>query len=166
MKRVVIATEVVAELHRRSQEAFPQECCGFLLSAVESRTSDVREIVASTPARNQAFHDSRERFAILPGDLAHAEREADRSGRIVSGFYHSHPDRSAAPSVSDQENAWPWYAYLIVSSSDRATPGEIRAFELETERRDLRPVPCVTNGVSLNGGAAHALRSRGRKVAW
>ena len=49
-----------------------------------------------------------------------AEREAGAEGRLVLGFYHSHPDHPARPSEYDRQHAWPFYSYVIVAIAQGA----------------------------------------------
>jgi len=49
-----------------------------------------------------------------------AEKSAADEGRLVVGFYHSHPDHPARPSEFDREHAWPFYSYVIVSIAQGA----------------------------------------------
>jgi proteasome lid subunit RPN8/RPN11 len=44
-----------------------------------------------------------------------AEKTAGAEGRLVLGFYHSHPDHPARPSEYDRQHGWPFYSYVIVS---------------------------------------------------
>jgi proteasome lid subunit RPN8/RPN11 len=55
------------------------------------------------------------RFSIDPRTLMKVEKRASDEGRLVLGFYHSHPDAPARPSEYDREHAWEFYSYVIVS---------------------------------------------------
>jgi proteasome lid subunit RPN8/RPN11 len=48
-----------------------------------------------------------------------AEKEAAAEGRMVLGFYHSHPDHPARPSEYDRVHAGPFYSYIIVAIAKR-----------------------------------------------
>lgn len=80
------------------------------------------------------------RFVILPEELRRFETSLERTGESLVGFYHSHPDHPAVPSLFDQEHAWPWYSYLVLSV-EHGRAGEIGVFELSAEDRRFSPVP-------------------------
>jgi hypothetical protein len=43
------------------------------------------------------------------------------------------------PSLFDQDHAWPWYTYLVLSV-DHGKAGDLGAFELGAEERRFLPV--------------------------
>lgn len=93
--------------------AYPNECCGIL---VGRDVGGRRRIEKLEPGKNVFQADERyHRFSIDPRAQLKAEREAEREGMIVLGFYHSHPDHPARPSEYDREHAWPFYSYVIVA---------------------------------------------------
>jgi len=56
----------------------------------------------------------------------------------VVGWYHSHPDHPARPSLFDREHAWPWYSYVIVSVvSGKAA--DMTSWRLNDDRQDYTP---------------------------
>jgi proteasome lid subunit RPN8/RPN11 len=91
------------------RETYPHECCGFLLGAAGGGA--VAEIARATNAR---VDSPANRYLIPPAEFVRVQRDADRRGLEIVGFYHSHPDHPARPSAFDKEHAWPGYAYLIV----------------------------------------------------
>jgi proteasome lid subunit RPN8/RPN11 len=107
---------------------YPRECCGVMLGEVNGAGKAVGEIVPlrnlrSDPARAQellpvddpARETEQNRFLLDPLDQLRVEKEARARGLEVLGYYHSHPDHPARPSIYDREHAWPWYSYVIVS---------------------------------------------------
>ena len=48
--------------------------------------------------------------------LLKADDVASRRGASIVGFYHSHPNQAAIPSISDRQTAWQGFVYLIVST--------------------------------------------------
>ena len=83
------------------------------------------------------IRDSIESFdawcAVWSAFAARAEAEADRSGRRLLGFYHSHPDHPAEPSAFDLEHAWPNLSYVIVSVRGGRVD-QIRSWRLRHDR--------------------------------
>ncbi len=141
MKGLVLPAELVHTLRRHGETAYPEECCGFLLSPTAEPADAVeRAVVAIEPAPNVSDGERRRRFVIAPSELRGAEERAARAGRAVGGFYHSHPDHPARPSEFDQDHAWPWYAYVVVSVRGDGVPGDVGAFELDPVRREFRRV--------------------------
>jgi proteasome lid subunit RPN8/RPN11 len=63
--------------------------------------------------------ERRRRFEIDPKDLMRIDKAAGESGKMVLGFYHSHPDHPARPSETDRERGWPFYRYVIVKVAQR-----------------------------------------------
>jgi len=161
MREVVVPTAALAAMRESARVAYPEECCGFLLSAAtDASDPDSRSIRGVLPATNRSDGERRRRFVILPAELRAAEDEAAGRGSVVTGFYHSHPDHPARPSVFDQEHAWPWYAYLILSSGRTAGENSVGAFELDPERREFREVT-LRIGAGLPRGVADAGARRG-----
>jgi len=142
MTAVELSEDLVRNLRGFAEGAYPEECCGFLLSTDgDGRAAARCRIVDAEPAPNEAEGERRRRFAIAPGELRAAEERAARRGREVRGFYHSHPDHPARPSQIDQDHAWPWYTYVVLSIGLDGIPGEIGAFELDPSRREFRALP-------------------------
>ncbi len=107
------APGVAAQLRRHAAAAFPHECCGVLLGPAQGLHRVADEVVAALNIADDpgiAYQiDWRTLFSVVRGT-----RGGDR--RIV-GFYHSHPDGSARPSVRDLREAWADHVYVIVSVS-------------------------------------------------
>ena len=115
-------------LRRHGARDYPSECCGALLGQVNGDAKQVREVVALKnlrhdpsyaqellPVDDPARETERNRFLIDPLEQLRMEKDARSRGLDVLGYYHSHPDHPARPSVYDREHAWPWYSYIIVS---------------------------------------------------
>jgi proteasome lid subunit RPN8/RPN11 len=107
---------------------YPSECCGVLLGRANGELKQVTEVQALKnlrhdvgraqellPVDDPARETERNRFLIDPLDQLRVEKDARARGLEVLGYYHSHPDHPARPSLYDREHAWPWYSYVIVS---------------------------------------------------
>ena len=112
-----------------AQDAYPEECCGFLLGfkAEERRIQSA----VSVPNTNQLSRSSR--YSIDPLDLVKVDEAAERVNLDLLGIYHSHPDASAIPSQIDREYAWPRYTYLIVALENKIVR-EVKAWQLADDR--------------------------------
>jgi proteasome lid subunit RPN8/RPN11 len=95
--------------------AYPNECCGVIYGRDDHKQN--KRIVERIAKVDNAFDAAEQfhRFSITPRQLMQAEKDAAAEGRMVLGFYHSHPDCPARPSEYDREHAWPFYSYVIVS---------------------------------------------------
>jgi proteasome lid subunit RPN8/RPN11 len=65
------------------------------------------------------------------------EKDARARGLEVLGYYHSHPDHPARPSINDREHAWPWYSYVIISV-ERGIPKDLTSWVLAEDRGAFR----------------------------
>ena len=121
-------------IRRHGEAAYPAECCGALLGRVDAGTKDV---VRLAPAVNRRTDDPH-RYLIASDDLRRLELEARAAGQEIVGYYHSHPDHPARPSVFDAEHAWPWYSYLIVRI-DRGRGADMASWVLDDAQPVMHP---------------------------
>ena len=118
----------LAAIRAHGSRTYPAECCGILLGHANDEQRVVTEVVPlrnlrHDPQRAQALlpleepgrESERNRFLIDPQDQLRVENDARARQLTVLGYYHSHPDHPARPSRYDQEYAWPWYSYVILS---------------------------------------------------
>ena len=136
---VVVAGPVRDTVRAHAGRTLPEEACGLLVGRVEAERVLVTRAV---PCPNQAPAGERHhRFSIDPRAVLNVRRTLRGSAESIVGFYHSHPDGRAVPSVLDLEHMrlWPETVWLIVPMEDQeAHPG--RAWWLdagETEVREL-----------------------------
>ena len=136
-----------------SVREYPSECCGALLGKVEGESKQVREVVALKnlrrdqrraqellPVDDLARETERNRFLIDPLEQLRMEKDARCRGLDVLGYYHSHPDHPARPSVYDCEHAWPWYSYIIVSV-ERGVAKDLTCWVLAEDGGAFNPEP-------------------------
>jgi proteasome lid subunit RPN8/RPN11 len=101
------------QIQAEGAAAYPKECCGILIGRDISGRRIIERLM---PGRNTFEADEQyHRFSIDPMLQLRAEKEAEAAGKLVLGFYHSHPDHPARPSEYDREHAWPFYSYVIVA---------------------------------------------------
>lgn len=115
---LVLPAALARRIEQEGVAAYPNECCGILLGKEQSdgrRVVERLEPVVNSYAQGEQYH----RFSIEPRDLMRAEKMAAGEGRLVLGFYHSHPDHPARPSETDRQAVWPYYSYVIVSIAKR-----------------------------------------------
>ena len=96
--------------------------------------SDSARAERLVPLANVADESQRRRrFVIEPIAMVKLERELRKSGEQLVGFYHSHPDHPAEPSVTDLEffRLWPRTVWLIIPVA-KGEPGVGRGWWLES----------------------------------
>lgn len=118
-----IPTPVLELLEREALKAYPEECCGILLGRGSSPGEPIAEVSEVAVAPNSASDRREERYAIDPKLVLQVQQEARARQVEVLGYYHSHPCRSATPSQSDLESAWPEVRYLILAVEAQRVTG-------------------------------------------
>jgi proteasome lid subunit RPN8/RPN11 len=121
-------------IRAHGRETYPHECCGFLLGAAGG--SAVTEVARASNAR---VDSPANRYLIPPEEFVRVQRDADRRGLEIVGFYHSHPDHPAQPSAFDRDHAWPGYAYLIVAVAG-GEPLALNGFRLDAVGGSFDPI--------------------------
>lgn len=132
--------DVLASIEAHASRVFPEECCGLLAGPLPSDFGSPNAelfAVEALPLENAWEASSRNnRFRFDGLALTRAERQLEERGLGVIGIYHSHPQAPAWPSPFDLDNAWPSYAYLIVSVRERVA-GDARVWALSSDRRSF-----------------------------
>lgn len=128
VKVLVLNKDQVRRIEQEGSAAYPNECCGIFIGREEGE----RRIVETLRPAGNAFAEDEKyhRFSISPQELMEADREAGAIGKLVLGFYHSHPDHPARPSEYDRQHAWPFYSYVIVAIG-KGVPGEMTSWVLD-----------------------------------
>ena len=133
---ITISERLLDEIRAHGVKDYPYECCGLLLGSYGADGKVVTETYPISNAREESA--KRNRFLIEPVELMRGERYARDHDLEVVGFYHSHPDSPAAPSLYDLEHAWPTYSYIIVKTlADEAT--DLFSWEQEPDRSKFNP---------------------------
>jgi proteasome lid subunit RPN8/RPN11 len=128
---IFLKAEAEAAIRAEGERAWPNECCGFLLGFLAGREKRADLIL---PVENSwEAGEQYRRFVIRAEDFIRAEREARRQNREILGIYHSHPDHPARPSEYDQEQALPFYSYVIVAVQ-KGKAAELTSWELTGNR--------------------------------
>lgn len=131
MSVLVLSNPIRQQIEQEGVAAYPDECCGILIGIEEPGAQMTRRVVERIIPMANAFDESEQyhRFSIDPKSLMQAEREAGKTGKLVLGFYHSHPDEAARPSEYDRTHAWEFYSYVIVSIKE-GKPADLTAWML------------------------------------
>ena len=139
-----MSTEIAQKIRQHGADTYPHECCGALLgrdgfdgtsATADSVQLPIREILALFPLVNRREDSPHNRFSVTAEDVRDAEKAALEKKLDLVGWYHSHPDHPARPSQYDQEHAWPWYSYVIVSVTG-GKPAEVTSWRLSDDRSE------------------------------
>ena len=110
---IKVNSEHLDQIRRHGEQAYPHECCGFLLGGREGETNVLAEV---HEAENERKESRETRYLITPQQYKRADDYARGRGLGVIGYYHSHPDHPAAPSGYDLDHSClPGESYIIVA---------------------------------------------------
>ncbi len=140
---IAIPEEALEQMGRHAREAYPEECCGALLGEASGENARVRRVEALI---NRSPEERGRRYVVSPEDYGRVERNAEREGLALLGFYHSHPDHPPVPSAYDREHALPFFHYVVMAVP-RGVPGEVRSWLLEEGRGEFRREEIVSDGL-------------------
>jgi len=109
---VRIAETTLAELRAHALEAYPDECCGAVVTdaAGTQEVMPMRNIQDEMRDRDPERFPRSARMAYYPdsADLKAALDRAESPGFELTAFYHSHPDHDAYFSDEDVAQATPF----------------------------------------------------------
>jgi proteasome lid subunit RPN8/RPN11 len=132
---VKIARDALDAIHRHGAQGYPNEICGIMLGPRgQGRVTEVR------PVRNVITDRAHDRYELDPLEHIRVQRDADAARLDIVGYYHSHPDHPAQPSVFDAERCWAGYVYLIVAI-EGGRPAAENAFVAQKDGGPFRSEP-------------------------
>lgn len=99
------------DLIATSRQRFPYEICGVIYGTISGGVvfADGFSLIRNS----SAF--ARESYSFHPEDWISVYYEAQKNQRMIVGLFHTHPEGSSAPSVSDASGSLPWRTYWIIS---------------------------------------------------
>jgi proteasome lid subunit RPN8/RPN11 len=113
---LLLPADILATMVAHCLDGYPLEACG-LLGGVEGQSDDTGQVTRGYPTTNAAA--SSRVYAVAPGDLLRADRDAQDHGAELIGVWHSHTHTEAYPSPTDIAQAPdPAWHYVIVSLRD------------------------------------------------
>lgn len=139
MTPIEITSELIRDIERQGRDAYPNECCGVLIGRdLPGANGQPRRIVDSiAPLRNSFDKEEQyHRFKLDGLEYARMEKQVSDAGKMILGFYHSHPDHPATPSQYDLDHAWPFYSYVIVQIVKRE-PGLMTSWILDEDKNEF-----------------------------
>ncbi len=108
---VSISAEQRRTVAQYGEASYPSACFGLLLGEKEGREKQVAELELIDSA---AEPDETGYFALDAQTLQEKRTDVASKGLEIVGFFCSHPDRPARPSVSACSQALPAHVYLLV----------------------------------------------------
>jgi proteasome lid subunit RPN8/RPN11 len=149
-----IPVRVIRDIEEHAREAFPEECCGFLIG----HEGEPRRVLEARRAKNVATEDRVRRYVIDPLELLHSDDDARGRGLDVVGIYHSHPNHPAAPSEFDRSRATPWYTYVILKVVDQK-PREMTAWRFDDSTQRFEPEELIRERSEATGLRSSHIKS-------
>ncbi len=134
-------------IEQHGAEAYPNECCGFLLGREENGSRVIVEVapiqnawqsLENNPYEVRPEDSTRNRSLVDPKDYMRIDRDARQKGLDIISFYHSHPDHPARPSEFDRQHALPFLIYVILAV-EKKTPREMTAWLLSDDGARFLP---------------------------
>jgi proteasome lid subunit RPN8/RPN11 len=117
---------------------YPKEACGILLC----HSQCPRLITHIHPTRNVTSETPTTRYFLDPREYLEVLSWSENRALDICGFYHSHPDHPAIPSVHDEKFAWESYLYLIISTIEGML-GVVRAWIWNPVESRFEEVPVL-----------------------
>jgi proteasome lid subunit RPN8/RPN11 len=142
---LVLSDALRRQVESEGAAAYPNECCGILIGRdVDAGAGRKARVVERLEPGTNVFEADEQyhRFSIDPRQQMKAERAAAAEGKVVLGFYHSHPDHPARPSEYDREHAWPFYSYVIVAIA-KGRPADMTSWVLDETTNQFAAQPIV-----------------------
>ena len=140
---IVLSDPLYREIEAEGVRAFPNECCGVMIGrdVAGKRIVDRLQPLTNSFEAEEQFH----RFRLDPKEYIAVEKAAGEEGKLVLGFYHSHPDHPARPSEYDRQHAWPFYSYVIVAI-EKGRPADMTSWVLNSTTEQFEPQGVVVSG--------------------
>ncbi len=127
---IAIGAKQLQVIYQHAETTYPEECCGILLGKIDKFTKTVIEVIPTTNvwestesidtpnANGEVDRTKTSRYTIAPTDILQAQKRGRDLNLNIIGFFHSHPNYPAIPSICDRDLAWYVYSYPIVSVVD------------------------------------------------
>ena len=130
-----IRRQAVEAIRAHGADGFPYEICGLLIGR-----SDAMVVTEARPVQNVETQNPHVRYLIDDKEDMRIRKSLYKTDLDVLGYYHSHPNHPAEPSIFDTERSWESYIYVIVSVRD-GDPADLNVFVAEKDRGPMRREP-------------------------
>ena len=124
---IVISPAQLQIIYYHAENNYPEECCGVLVGKIDLTNKIIIEVIPTTNTWvkpdlvtdldpvDELTKTKHSRYTISPQDTFKAQKKSRDLNLEIIGFFHSHPDYPAIPSMCDRSQAWEIYSYPIVS---------------------------------------------------
>jgi len=128
---IILNKALQARIFQQMESTYPNEGGGFLLGTLTGATVHIKDItqVENVFEEEEQYH----RYAMTPQDWMRLEDAAEARGLSLVGYYHSHPDSPAVPSVYDRDHALPNFTYIITQVQEGKAV-DMRVWRLRSDR--------------------------------
>ncbi|MEX0763785.1 MAG: M67 family metallopeptidase [Nitrosopumilaceae archaeon] len=108
--QIVFSQDQIDTLATHARNNIPNESCAVLFGKIENDHFTVKDIFLTKNTQESPVN-----FTISNEELIKVYEEAEKRQLDVVGIFHSHPDSSAYPSLTDQKymeiNPVPWIIF-------------------------------------------------------
>ncbi|MEX2348333.1 MAG: M67 family metallopeptidase [Nitrosopumilaceae archaeon] len=108
--QIVFSQDQIDTLATHARNNIPKESCAVLFGKIENDHFTVKDIFLTKNTQESPVN-----FTISNEELIKVYEEAEKRQLDVVGIFHSHPDSSAYPSLTDQKymeiNPVPWIIF-------------------------------------------------------
>lgn len=129
-----LSTEMLGVVCREAIEAFPSECCGFLLKGTVRPARNMADVPSSA---DEWHRSSREGYVLSLEDARYLDDSLDGDDPVAA-VYHSHPngrayfsEEDAAYTIHEGRPVYPGVAQLVLGI-DETGLREARLFDLDS----------------------------------
>lgn len=127
-----ISEELIRRLNEISQMRYPNEACGVLIgNNSNGQVESIWEL--------ENILESTHNFQIDSFDYLKVEKWAIARGKDIIGFFHSHPNAAAVPSLKDSQYMLPRLNYII-SSVDKTGVRQLKAYRKNSVDEDVTEI--------------------------
>jgi proteasome lid subunit RPN8/RPN11 len=134
---IAISAEQLRLIYNHAESVYPEECCGILLGEIDRASKTIVEVIPTINTwvkseSDEVDRNKNSRYSIDPQDILRAQKRGRDLHLDIIGFFHSHPDCPAIPSMCDRFQAWEVYSYPIVSVINGKV-SEIKSWVLDSD---------------------------------
>jgi proteasome lid subunit RPN8/RPN11 len=108
---VVLNRLLENDLLSACRRRLPYEMCGIIYGTM----SDGRLSADGYDLVRNSSSSAVDTFSFHPGDWVSVYFHAQKNQRNIVGFFHTHPQGTALPSIKDEQGWIPWGTYWIIS---------------------------------------------------
>ena len=132
--QIVLEKALQQRIFDQLEAGYPNEAGGFLFGTQKGNSVVIADVISAKNIfeAEEQYH----RIMLSPKDWARLEDEADARGLSLVGYFHSHPDSPAIPSIYDRDHALPRFTYIITQVQGGKAV-DMRAWRLRDDRSEF-----------------------------